>query len=157
MSIPARWLGVLTSVVVGLGLLAAPAASDEPRPDDVAIGTEYDTSGPGQAYIVTLDDSVRVSEVVPGRALLDNLTGPAFRGAVAQLTAEQAAELRQQPGVVAVEKDREITAFGNDVTPDAVPAPGGWTAQTRRTCRWTATTARRPAARACTPTSSTAA
>jgi len=125
MSIPARWLGVLTSVVVGLGLLAAPAASDEPRPDDVAIGTEYDTSGPGQAYIVTLDDSVRVSEVVPGRAVLDNLTGPVFRGAVVQLTAEQAAELREQPGVVAVEKDREITAFGNDVTPDAAASTWG--------------------------------
>jgi len=120
-----RWIGVLTSVVVGFGLVTSPAASNEPSPKDVAIGSENDASGPGQAYIVTLGDSARVGEVVPSSAVLDNLTGPVFRGAVVQLTAEQAAALRERPGVVAVEKDRRITAIGNDVTPSAAASAWG--------------------------------
>jgi subtilisin family serine protease len=100
-------------------MVTSPAQSDEPAPADVAIGDQYDTSGPGDAYIVTLDDSVRVNDVVRSSTLLENLTGPVFRGAVVQLTAEQAEDLRGKPGVLAVEKDRVVTASGQDVGPAA--------------------------------------
>lgn len=120
MGLTQRWLGsVVALVLVAGGVFSAPASAEE-QPADVALGSVPELSGPGQAYLVTLESSTRVRDVVSQDALLENLTGAAYRGALVQLTAEQAQDLREQPGVVAVEKDVQLRAFGNDTSPDAV-------------------------------------
>jgi len=133
MSAVLRWTGSMAAVAVALGAitLGSPAAAEQPPPD-VPFGQTYDASGPGQAYVVTLDDTTRVRDVVPAGVVLENLTGPAFRGAVVQLTGAEANTLSEQPGVVAVEKDAVMT-IDNDAQPAAVAGTWGLDRTDQRT------------------------
>lgn len=132
MSALMRWTGSVTAVVFTMGVMAlgSPVAA-EPQPD-VAFGETYDANGPGQAYVVTLDDTTRVRDVVASSDVLDNLTGPAFRGAVVQLTPAEADTLSRQPGVVAVEKDAVMT-IADDAKPSAVANTWGLDRTDQRT------------------------
>lgn len=115
-----RWLGSVVAIVLVAGGLISPAALAAGPGDDESLGPVQDLSGPGQAYLVTLEAPTRVRDVVSSDAVLDNLTGAAFRGALVQLTAAEAQDLRQHPGVVAVEKDVQLQASVNDTSPDAL-------------------------------------
>lgn len=120
-------------LALGAGLLTSPAPADEPAPQDVAIGTAIEASGPGQNYIVTLDDSIRVSDVVSRADVLQNLSGPAFHGAAVRLTSSEARDLRQEPGVLAVERDEIIRTSDDHVTTDAVAYSWGLDRTDQRT------------------------
>lgn len=95
-------------------------AMADPSLSETSAARREVPASPSGDYIVTLapdspDASAVVAETAPDAPVTD-LTGPAFTGGSAELTADQATELQQQPGVIAVEPEQTFTAA-------SLPAP----------------------------------
>lgn len=101
--------GIAAGCVVASGALWPVAAADtEPAPSDRSAAP-----APADSYIVTTKPSVGLDDVIADAAPsadVTAVTGPAFRGGVADLTDAQAAALAETPGVVAVEPEQLFTA-----------------------------------------------
>lgn len=134
--------GLLTVALTAGTLVALPgsAAADPPPAPPVASRTAVDQSrtseatkdpGPapratalattpkdatGSRYIVRVAGTRSVAGVLSGTKHA-NISGPAFKGAVARLTRAEAGALADQPGVVSVSRDAVVTAFGKDGDP----------------------------------------
>ena len=102
---------------IGFALLgAAPATGNERQPDAALPSVSATGDDPGRPYIVTLTKRTSVSAALSSQTVLANLTGPVFRGALVQATAAQVQELRDDPGVVAVEPDRQVRTMDEQGT-----------------------------------------
>lgn len=108
----------------------APVGAAEPGPDAPAppAATALELSDPAGAdgYIVQLSRRAEADDVLVGTDYSE-VTGPVFRGAVADLTKAEAAEVAGQPGVVAVEPNRMVSTDSDDVSE---LHPAGVTGQT---------------------------
>ncbi len=115
----------IVAVVAAASVAAWPASAADPTPSvspgsgeaalDLIPTAPASPSGP-DTYLVTTVESARpeqtVAESAPN-ADTSSVEGPAFTGAVAELSPRQAAELAGSPDVVAVEKEQRFTAAGN--------------------------------------------
>lgn len=109
---------------------AAPRASEPPTPQPAATaqvepaqpvmeaipGPSVADDEPGRDYIV------RLARGVSPRQALDDvpyspIKGPAFHGALIRASKQEAARLAAQPGVIAVERDKQMSIFADDKTP----------------------------------------
>lgn len=86
-------VGVMAVLLGVFGVLPVAAGADQPRTD---------------TYVVSLASGVRADSLVSGSVVDAQYSGRAFRGFTAELTADQAAALAQEPGVRSVEPDQRM-------------------------------------------------
>lgn len=111
-----RTLVAAMAVAVASSAALWPAAAQTPAVAPAATSGDESLevpTGDGTGYLVTTRPAQTptdlIAEAAP-QAPVAEVTGPAFTGAVTELTPEQADELESTPGVVAVEPDARFTA-----------------------------------------------
>ena len=100
----------------------APAGAATPNAPTVDTALELSDPTGSDGYIVQLSRRADADEVLAGEDFTD-LTGPVFKGAVADLTPAEAAAVADEPGVVAVEPNRMLSVHSDDVASPSEPLP----------------------------------
>lgn len=96
----------------------APVWAEQPSGTEPAEDTPLVLSDPdgSDGYIVQVTRRAETDEVLAGETFTD-LSGPVFKGAVADLTPAEAEQLAEQPGVVAVEPNRMLSIDSGELSP----------------------------------------
>ena len=116
-----RTLAAAMAVAVASSAALWPATAQTDSTSPLAPGTAADRQdapiavpdASGTGYLVSTRPAAEPIEVIAKAAPdapVAEVTGPAYKGAVVNLTADQAKALQQTPGVVAVEPDQRFTA-----------------------------------------------
>jgi subtilisin family serine protease len=123
----ARGIAGLLAVALMMGAVSETASADVVSPDQKS-GPDQSQSVAGllpapraaagsSNYIVTLKTGAPLAATATTGKIVKKVTGPAFQGAVVSLTPTQAKDLKDSPGVAAVEQDSVVSATGDTKRP----------------------------------------